>query len=632
MSRVTRLVLGCAPLVLPALVAGWLLAGLPLLLLGGYRPLPATLLCLPAAALLAWAVSRRSTPLAGPAWAGWLTLAVVAGFLVLAWGWSSEHVVLRRDAGSYGLYAQWLAAHGRLPVPASASVFGPGVGFASPGFYADGGSVVPQFLSGTPMLLAVGGWLDGMTGILHADAVIGATALIAVAGLAARVAGPGTAPFVALGVGLCYPVLHAARSPYSEPLALLLLFGGLALLAERRLLLGGLLAGLATLARIDAPADLLLLVPFAVLAAPMAGAGIAAGIAVGLLDGLVLSRPYVASLAGQLLQVATAAVLLLGAALVVRRRWRGGRLPAWLPIAGAGLVVAAGLASAVRPLVEHVHRATNASGLVGALQQAQGLAREPTRTYDEQALHWVAWWLGWPTVVLAVIGLAELVRRHLRADRTPYDPAAYDRTPYDPAAFLLVLAAAAFVVLYRPSITPDHPWADRRLVPVLLPGLAICSAWLLAQLPLRWAALGAVAALLPVGLATIPLLGAATERGQLAAVRTLCERLGPRTAVVVTGSRARNELPQTLRGVCGLPVAVIPQERLASTLPGVAAAVRRSGRSLTVVAMSADVLTAAGLSATRVVELRTREDARLLVRRPSGTAALRVEVWLARAP
>lgn len=649
-AAVAPLLLGYAPLTLPALAAGWLLAGLPLLLAGVYRPLPATLLGVPVAAAFGWLVLRRCPRLDGPAWAGWLTLAVVAAFVVLAWGWSSEHVVLRRDAGSYGLYAQWLTGSGRLPIPADAAVFGPGSGtaggsisFASPGFYGAGGSVVPQFMPGAPMLLAVAGWLGGLGGILHADALLGGAALLAVAGLTARVAGPRWAPFATLGTGLAYPVLHAARSPYSEPLALLLLFGGLALLAERRLdLLGGLLAGLATVARVDAPADLLLLVPYAVLAAPLAGAGLALGVGVGLGAGVVLSRPYVGSLGSELLQIAAGAVLLAGLALAARRRPGWGRnVRRLLPGLAAGAVLAAVGLLAVRPLVQTVRRPNTASGMIGALQQRQGLARDPTRTYDEHSLHWVAWWLGWPVVILAVAGLAVLVRQRLRGL-----PARSHGAGYDPAPLLLVVCGAALIVLWKPSITPDHPWADRRLVPVVLPGLVVCAACLLARLP-GWLTdlapralpgrragqgvglLGALV-LVPVGLATAPLIGTATERGEVAAVRQLCARLGPQAAVVVTGSRGRNELPQAVRGICGVPVAVVDEQQLVAVLPGIRTAVGPSGHRLAVVAMSPDVLRAAGLAPVRVVTLATREDARRLRTRPRADVPLGVEFWVAR--
>lgn len=614
----TRLVLGRMPRAVTGAVAGWLLAALPLLLLGYYRPLPAAPLCLAAAGLMGWLTVRRAADVAGPAWAAWATLAMVAGFLVLAWGWSGEHVILRRDAGSYALHAQWLAAHGSLPIPGTTDVFGPDVRFSSPGFYPDGDAVVPQFLAGAPLLLAVGGWLGGLSGILHADAVVGAAAVLAVAGLTARVAGARAAPFAALVTGLCYPVLHAARSPYSEPLALLLLFGGLAVLADRRApLLGGLLVGLAALARVDAPADLLLLMPYAVLvpSGVRVGVGLAVGVGVGLLDGLVLTRPYLTSVRRELLAIAVAAVVLSLAALALRRRQR----PAWLPTVAAGSVAAVAALLWVRPLLQTVRRPNTASGTIGVLQVRQGLTRDPLRTYDEQSLHWVAWWLGLPLLVLAVVGLVLLVLR--RVARAP------DR--FEVAPFLLVLGAAALVVLYRPSITPDHPWADRRLVPVVLPGLAVCAAYALGRLRRPLAVGLGAASLVPLVVATGPLLTNATERGELTVLERLCDRLPPNAAVAVSGGRATNEWPQAIRGECEVPTAVVPGDLLPRSLPRICTAVRASGQQLVAVAENPTSLRAAGLQPSLVASITPREDARLLTRRPTDTVPLRVEIWAA---
>ena len=33
---------------------------------------------------------------------------------------------------------------------------------------------------------------------------------------------------------------------------------------------------------------------------------------------------------------------------------------------------------------------------------------------------------------------------------------------------------------YRPGITPDQPWASRRLVPVVLPGFILLAVWTVA--------------------------------------------------------------------------------------------------------------------------------------------------------
>jgi hypothetical protein len=619
---VTERVLGRMALIPPLAVSGWLIAGLILVLAGWYRPVPAALAG--GALAIAFAVygARSATTAGGPRWVGAVVVALVAGFGVLAWLWSSGHLVVRRDPGTYAMYADWLRRHGSVPIPAHGGLFGPGVSFASPGFYQRGDAVVPQFMSGLPMVLAAAGWLGGVGGILHGNAVIGAAALLAVAGLAARVAGPVAAAPAALLAGLAYPMLHAARSPYSEPLALLLLAGGLCLLADGRPLLGGLVAGLAVLVRVDGLVDLLPLVPYAVVHRPRwrLAAGLALGAGLGLLDGALLSRPYLGSLRGQLLAVGVALVALIAASLFAHRRWRGMRLPGWLPRAAAAVVMVGGVLFWIRPYLQTVRQANRGAGYVGQLQSQQGLAIDPRRTYAEHSLHWLAWWLGVPGLVVAIVGLALLTGAVVagRAARA--------------APFLLVVLAGSAVVLWRPAITPDHPWADRRFVAVALPGLAICAGYVIGRLRRRPpGVVVAVAAAVPVALASWPLVGERTEAGEPAAVRALCARLGPHDAVVVTGVRGRLELPQVVRGSCGVPAGAVSERELGGVLPAVTAHVSAAGRQLWVLSEDPGPLRAAGLRPVRVVDLHTREDARLLTARPHATVGLDIQLWLATA-
>src|SRR5205814_1763397 len=59
-----------------------------------------------------------------------------------------------------------------------------------------------------------------------------ALATVAIAGLAARLVGPRWAPVAALLAACAWPVLRVSQTPYSEPLALVLLAGGLCLLTD----------------------------------------------------------------------------------------------------------------------------------------------------------------------------------------------------------------------------------------------------------------------------------------------------------------------------------------------------------------------------------------------------------------
>jgi hypothetical protein len=210
------------------------------------------------------------------------------------------------------------------------------------------------------------------------------------------------------------------------------------------------------------------------------------------------------------------------------------------------------------------------------------------------------------------------------------------------------------LILYRPGITPDHPWADRRLVTTVLPSVALLAtataAWSVRfarrRLPaglLAAAAVIAVPALLvPSALATAPLATARTEVGQPGAVARVCAALGPNDVVLAVhdaqqGDRAQNEWVQVIRGVCGRPAAVLlgDQPQRAASVRRLGDLVQQAGRRLVLLSAAendedaAGSLFALGLRPHRATLLRTREDPLLLVTRPSQLRGLTLDVWLA---
>ena len=97
-------------------------------------------------------------------------------------------------------------------------------------------------------------------------------------------------------------------------------------------------------------------------------------------------------------------------------------------------------------------------------------------------------------MLLGCFGIALLARRCLRALLTWRDA---DATARIWALPLMIIGWGVVSVLWRPGTAPDQPWASRRLVPVLLPGLILCaiwvSSWLAARARERGAGPGAVA-------------------------------------------------------------------------------------------------------------------------------------------
>ena len=171
-------------------------------------------------------------------------------------------------------------------------------------------------MTGAPLVLAAAIWLHGINGALLVTPVIGGCAVLSFGGLAGRLAGPGWAPAAAAVLALSLPEQYTSRGSFSEPLAQVLLFGGLCLLADSLVInrntkldwpgqdkvlaaLAGLALGLTILVRIDGLSDILPAVPFlgVLLAARRRqavpfGVALIIGVGYGLADGYLKSRPY----------------------------------------------------------------------------------------------------------------------------------------------------------------------------------------------------------------------------------------------------------------------------------------------------------------------------------------------------
>lgn len=695
--------------VAPALLlVAWLVVALPLLLARTFQLGPALALFVPVAGLAMWLGMRewgaaaepdsaggaRTGPFGGPV--PWWTVAGVAGvavaFLVLQLVLVSEQIIVRRDPAPYMLFASWLNDNGSLPVPQMRWAFGgadPALAYASPGFFEAGGSIAPQFMAGLPLILALGGWIGGTHALLAMAPVLGACAVLTFGGLTARLVGPRWGPVGALALALVLPMQWVSRSTYSEPAAMVLTLGGIALLydarhtrgtvrvpglrgargelgaARARALLGGLALGLTVLVRIDGLRDVLPVVVFAGLlvasrhrggrpesTTPMraTGAWLAAGLLVGvlagLLEGFVLSRPYLDSLRASLvplLFVATAALGVTGVMVVVLRRpasvtWTrpisarvaGGRLPG----AAALLAVLVMIGFAIRPYVQTVTRTPGTPedrlnvSFIEFVQRVNGETIDGTRQYSENSLEWVGWYIGIPALLLATFGAALLARRLLRRRSTAW------LLPY------AIIAWTTLTTLWRPGITPDHPWASRRLIVIVIPGLLLLALWTLAWAVRRIRRLGyggrvtAASAVAGVLLLIVPavatsggLMFVRTEQGEVAALRGLCDRLGPGRSVVVVERVTADRFLQAIRSMCGVPSARTAPSATRADVRRVIGKVYGAGRRPVILGAEARDVQPFG-RAVRALHVRTRQDERTLTAPPDGTWSLNVTVWM----
>ena len=286
------------------------------------------------------------------------------------------------------------------------------------------------------------------------------------------------------------------------------------------------------------------------------------------------------------------AVALATVAAVAVTAWAPGR--AWVsrlargalrwhvPDVAAGLVAAVLIAFLIRPSVQTAHWNPGAgtAGYVGALQKLLGLPVQPTRSYAEDSLYWVIWYIGIPALLLGGFGMALLARRCVRALLRWADDGGVAWAWGLPLA---IFAWTTVIVLWDPHTVPDQPWASQTLVPVVLPGFILCGIWVAAWLDRRARERGAgrvavalAAAFFVLAMAVptvVTTLGISLSRtatghsgptatgvgvtrtgaGQAAAVQELCGAMSARMSVVILDRVAASEFAQAIRGMCGVP-------------------------------------------------------------------------------
>ncbi|CAM4109193.1 hypothetical protein JAAN108728_11840 [Janibacter anophelis] len=655
--------------------------------IGAWIPVVGFTTALVSAAVAARLAARLPAPTGrplGPVAAGALVVGVLA---VTVWTGvtHSEQVLPRRDSASYLQATILLAEEGSRPVSVDAGTIGgpetlaeDGLTLEAPAFYEIGSpedpQVQPQFMPGPALVYSLPWWAGGATPTLWTPAVAGGLALLAVGMLVARVVGPSAAAPAAVLVGACFPWLHTARSTYSEPLAGLTLGAGflaltlLARSAEQRTggertwgtaaVVAGALIGGTAIVRIDALRETMLLIPVAALllargrawARPLLVGAVGTTLA-GFAVAGVMSWRYLGEIGSSLVPLVALVVLMSLVCWWLLRRARAGwsvprpltqRLPSLL----AGAVLVVGVALSLRPLFMTVRQDPSDPGAmyVARMQAQLGLPIDGGRTYAEHSVDWLAWWIGPAALVIALVALAVLAHRlgTWWAKGGPL-PA------WGPA--LIVVTGSTLLTLVRPGITPDHPWADRRLL-IALPlalVLAVAAAWWAGgQASRRWGSAAGAAVLVALLAATAVPTAAATwphrtervEQGGLAAAATYCDALGPDDVVLAVDDWAVNHWTQVTRGMCGVP-AIATTGRLRDDPDRVLAAAQRldervraqGGRVLLVAHREPATLEELGATDVRtVLDTVLMEDPHVLTERPERLDPLRLTVWTGRVP
>src|SRR5262249_9247490 len=389
-----------------------------------------------------------------------------------------------------------------------------------------------------------------------------------------------------------------------------------------------------------------------------------AGVGLGLVGGFVLAAPMMEALAPEIGLVALAAAAFLAVTLIgaaaglvepVRRnvtRLVAARPLRWLPEVGAVIVVVVAAGFFIRPYLQTVEGLANP--YIVALQRISHLAANPRRLYAEDSLYWVVWYLGAPALLLGVAGLALLTRRCLRALITWRDPTGGARAWALP---LMIVGWGAVTVLWRPSTTPDQPWASRQLVPVLLPGLIVAAIWVCALLAVRARERGAgmvaisaavacfVAALAVPSVVTTFGVGARQIRPPppypaspapavpraglrpLAAITNLCGAIPGDSPVLILNHVAARRFTQVIRGMCGTPAGVMA-EATPAQVRAVVGQIMRTGHQAVLLATRPAELTPYGGTPRQVVDLTTIEDAHVLTQPPASGWPVRDVRWM----
>jgi hypothetical protein len=479
----------------------------------------------------------------------------LAALVPLGWlyaAFPNESLLGTRDEGIYSLMAMLLVRTGGVVLTAPAelapALFAPfvnGQAFFLPGVYATADGVQLQFAPLFPawvaqFTVATGGW-----GAFRTSAFLALASTAVFFALARQMFRPALAVLATVVFALEPAQVWAARNNLAEVFAQLLVLGGLlaavcAVRARARELasLAGLLFGLASFCRLD----LLILAPLIIVyvAAVTLWSEKDQGEESRVLIGLAIATVFTQAMAVAVLAWMHPIYLADNLAPV---GWAAG-------VSGAGVLALIAARFGLRrmtavPVSRIVLASLSAATLVALFAYAvwvrpelepfakvmrPGSPLDGMRDHRESSLVNLAAYLGWPALVLALLGSIATTTRFLRG-----------RLAIGPGLVLLGAIVAAGAVLSNPRISPDHFWGIRRFVPLAIPGVILLATFGLRAvlLPLvrnhqRWV-VGSLACVAAASLLSLqwPLLLFQENRGVPSALDALDAHLGNASLVLV---------------------------------------------------------------------------------------------------
>lgn len=411
---------------------------------------------------------------------------VLAGILYL--GYPTEYLLGGRDPGLYNIFAVYIAKTGGLNLsdPLMETLyksFGSALRLGYPGIYSgveynlteNPGLLVPQFLHLFPALLANGFSLSGLKGLFYVNGIVSLISLAIIYVFTKAIWNIRIAIFTIILLFLNPAQIWSARISLTEPLAQLLLFFSLFLLYQAHIkqnkllyIIGGIILGIGSLNRIDSliygPAVyiymgyLILFDQKRVRQGMMFTAAYVIASSLGLIYGYLYSFPYFYDLwvinkslkKLVLLNIIFFGLLLILAAanhLILQKNYLKVKKILILKrklflLTGIFFLLLLILSYYIRPII-------NTDTDINSYNY-----------FKSFAVQQFSWYVPIPILLFSIIGLAyTLTKKNLGVN----------------ILFLVIALGTILAYLYDPNIMPDHLWASRRWVSVVIPSLLFFS-------------------------------------------------------------------------------------------------------------------------------------------------------------
>lgn len=497
------------------------------------------------------------------------SLGIVIGLcFIVAWvgynlAFNSEHVFINRDPGIYAVTAKIIQNQPNLTIDKvetqneGSGLFSSAAGFGNSA--KNSGDLFAQGAHLLPTLLGFVSRIFGDQGIFNGNVVFGGFALLSFFAFCLNFIRAKFALLATVSLSLTLPFIYFSRDSYSEILALCFTFGSLTLIyhainsKNRSLwLLAGITLGAGALTRIDAYLSMAAIIVFITAYLILQRkklervdglknitifiTGIVMTAIVGFLDVKLLADGYFISEWRYIsLEMYLILTLLILSAISVFFLWKKGALnlldqhtKRWRAPVLAGFVILFWVFAGSRFLWMDSPRQSKAA---------------------EMMVPFIGAYLGPVMLTFGIFGLGLLVYRISNSKKLMLDL----------MPFAIIIVTTALLYVTRPSISSDHVWASRRVLPIVIPGLIFAGMYLFSILYKRFGKQTKHKVILwciLLAMVISPLVMtyrfiALSPFKQYAALEAVCDAI-PKDATVIWLGRAGMDATIATRAYCGV--------------------------------------------------------------------------------